>query len=168
MCPKLLFWRFSHMSKGTEFPFRAPITKMLGQQDCSGGRYCPLCCAVPDHALLCRAEVHRLLSTPKRNRVEGGICEHGYHTHALGRFPSERSSRRLARLGWSRPFAREAGSAQDGQHGEGCCGSAPPWEDVATEFRGRSVAYELLPFSFREYLRMRPSRRARERFPSAG
>lgn len=26
-------------------------------------------------------------------------------------------------------------------------------EDVATEFRGRSVAYELLPFSFREYLR---------------
>ena len=102
MCPKLLFWRFSHMSKGTEFPFRAPITKMLGQQDCSGGRYCPLCCAVPDRALLCRAEVHRLLSTPKRNRVEGGICEHGYHTHALGRFPSERSSRRLARLGWSR------------------------------------------------------------------
>ncbi len=65
------------MSKGREFPFRAPITKMLGQQDCSGGRYCPLCCAVP-------------------------ICEHGYHTHALGRFPSERSSRRLARLGWSR------------------------------------------------------------------
>ena len=53
MCPKLLFWRFSHMSKGTEFPFRAPITKMLGQQDCSGGRYCPLCCAVPDRALLC-------------------------------------------------------------------------------------------------------------------
>lgn len=28
-------------------------------------------------------------------------------------------------------------------------------EDVATEFRGRSVAYELLPFSFREYLRAR-------------
>lgn len=26
-------------------------------------------------------------------------------------------------------------------------------EDIATEFRGRSVAYELLPFSFREYLR---------------
>lgn len=26
-------------------------------------------------------------------------------------------------------------------------------EDVATEFRGRSVSYELLPFSFREYLR---------------
>ena len=23
--------------------------------------------------------------------------------------------------------------------------------DVATEFRGRSIAYELLPFSFREY-----------------
>ena len=41
------------MSKGTEFPFRAPITKMLGQQDCSGGRYCPLCCAVPDLALPC-------------------------------------------------------------------------------------------------------------------
>lgn len=26
-------------------------------------------------------------------------------------------------------------------------------EDVATEFRGRSVSYELLPYSFREYLR---------------
>ncbi|WP_165173261.1 ATP-binding protein [Adlercreutzia sp. ZJ242] len=26
-------------------------------------------------------------------------------------------------------------------------------EDIATEFRGRSIAYELLPFSFREYLR---------------
>lgn len=26
-------------------------------------------------------------------------------------------------------------------------------EDVATEFRGRSISYELLPFSFREYLR---------------
>lgn len=26
-------------------------------------------------------------------------------------------------------------------------------EDVATEFRGRSIAYELLPYSFREYLR---------------
>ena len=26
---------------------------MLGQQDCSGGRYCPLCCAVPDRALPC-------------------------------------------------------------------------------------------------------------------
>lgn len=28
-------------------------------------------------------------------------------------------------------------------------------DDVATEFRGRSIAYELLPFSFREYLRQR-------------
>ncbi|NGM18020.1 AAA family ATPase [Eggerthellaceae bacterium zg-893] len=28
-------------------------------------------------------------------------------------------------------------------------------EDVATEFRGRSVAYELLPYSFREFLRAR-------------
>lgn len=28
-------------------------------------------------------------------------------------------------------------------------------EDVATEFRGRSVSYELLPYSFREYLRFR-------------
>lgn len=36
-------------------------------------------------------------------------------------------------------------------------------EDVATEFRGRSVAYELLPFSFREYLRMRKILPAEER-----
>lgn len=28
-------------------------------------------------------------------------------------------------------------------------------EDVATEFRGRSISYELLPYSFREYLRAR-------------
>lgn len=28
-------------------------------------------------------------------------------------------------------------------------------EDVSTEFRGRSVSYELLPYSFREYLRAR-------------
>lgn len=28
-------------------------------------------------------------------------------------------------------------------------------DDVATEFRGRSISYELLPFSFREYLRSR-------------
>ncbi len=35
-------------------------------------------------------------------------------------------------------------------------------EDIATEFRGRSVSYELLPYSFREYLR------AHGQEPSAG
>ncbi len=35
-------------------------------------------------------------------------------------------------------------------------------EDVATEFRGRSVSYELLPYSFREYLRAKGVEPARD------
>lgn len=116
-----------------------------------------------------------ILRLEKEGISENRICYFNFDDDRLRPYPADVVSRVLELFFEMHPDAREQGAylffdeVQDVPHWDVTARRIVDTEkvtmfvtgsssrllssDVATEFRGRSVTYELLPFSFREYLR---------------